>query len=466
VKSLLFVLLACSAALFIQTRREVLREEFTRFIQNSLSRETGAEVRIGRIGGHLLGAVIFEDIEIREPWLPAAQGTFFRARRISFRYSFLDLISKTLGSKVEVMIEKPELRWYPHLNLRRSDFPFAEWMRQWALSEKNRFIVRIEDLSFRTGSGQKPFSGVDLRYEDGAFSAAIPVSHATIAQADVSSVIQVEGSFEGGRPGAADALVGQIRTEGTIINWKPLRQESRFEFILTGDVLRLVSSDFLGGIEVEGSMDLGNDYLIEASVRAKNFPMMNLDVFFTPMPGAPPPGRMDLEAHFQGSPWSPMTAVRARLYNGWMGKRSFKAMDVNASGVYPTMRLEGSRILLESGQTMRIADQTLEARELFKNKTYEALVDAVDQSHVTWGDWDFTRSEDIQTRPEFLMERLVGDRTRLHVKRLHEDGGILDYEDSRQTEVGVAYQIRAKDFLRLELREDEEFLGVERRLRF
>jgi hypothetical protein len=52
------------------------------------------------------------------------------------------------------------------------------------------------------------------------------------------------------------------------------------------------------------------------------------------------------------------------------------------------------------------------------------------------------------------------------VKRLHEDGGILDYEDSRQTEVGVAYQIRAKDFLRLELREDEEFLGVERRLRF
>ncbi|MGH7198239.1 MAG: hypothetical protein ACREH5_05825 [Candidatus Omnitrophota bacterium] len=466
VKSLLVLSLAGAALFLLQNRREALREEFTRFIQTSLSRQTGAEVRIGRIGGRFLGEVRFEDIEIREPWLPAEQGVFFRADEILFRYSFLDFISKSFHSKVEVIIKRPAIRWHPHLSLRKSDFPFMEWTRQWALSQKNRFVVRIEDLSFDLGPGRKPFTGVDLRYEDNAFSAEIPVSHVTIAKSDVSSVVHVDGHFEEARPGLPEALVGQIRTEGTIINWKPLREESRFEFILTEDVLRLVSSNFLGGIEVAGEMDLGNDYVMDFSIRAKQYPFMNLDVFFQPVPGAPPPSRMDLEARFHGSPWSPMVECRTRLYDGSMGKRSFKAMDVNVSGVYPTVRLEDSRILLEDGATMRIADRTLEAGELFKNETYEKLIEAADQSRVTWGDWDFTRSTDMKAQPEFLMERSLGDRTRVHLKRMHEDQGVLGDEYSRQTEVGLAYQIRAKDYLRFELREDEEFFGVERKLRF
>ncbi len=466
VKSLLGLLLIGAAFFFVQIRREALRAEFTRFIQTSLSRQTGAEVRIGKIGGQPFGSVLFEDIEIREPWLPAEQGTFFKAESIRFRYSFLDLISKSFHSKVEVIIQKPKIFWHPHLKLRKVDFPLSEWMRQWALSQKNRFTVRIEDLSFSLGPGKKPLAGIDIRYEDNAFSAAIPVSHVTIAKSDVSTVIQVEGLFEPGLSGLADALVGRIRTEGTIINWKPLREESGFEFVLTEDILRLVSSNFLGGIEIEGSMDLRRDLSMDFSVRAKNYPFMNMDAFFTPLPGAPPPGRMDLEARFHGSPWSPMVECRTRLYDGWMGKQSFKVMDVNVSGVYPTMRLEGSRILLEDGQTMRIADRSVEAPELFKNDTYEDLVEATDQSRVSWGDWDFTRSTDTRSNPEFLLERVLGDRTRLHLKRTHEDQGVMGDEDSRQTEVGVAYQFRAKDFLRLEFREDEEYFGVERKLRF
>ena len=83
---------------------------------------------------------------------------------------------------------------------------------------------------------------------------------------------------------------------------------------------------------------------------------------------------------------------------------------------------------------MRFADKTLEIRDLMRPQTYRALIAEAQQESVVMGDWSFSRSKDMKDKPEFLMQRSLSDD--------------------------------AKDFFKVSLMEDEEFVGVERKMRF
>ena len=116
--------------------------------------------------------------------------------------------------------------------------------------------------------------------------------------------------------------------------------------------------------------------------------------------------------------------------------------------------------------TMRFADKTIEAGELFKEKTYEALVAEAQQETVVWGDWEFSRSKDANESSGLLMERSLGDNTKVHFTKFYEGFADQERTNEKQMEVGFEYRLRSKDSLKLELRDDEEFVGVERKMKF
>ena len=115
---------------------------------------------------------------------------------------------------------------------------------------------------------------------------------------------------------------------------------------------------------------------------------------------------------------------------------------------------------------MRIADKTLEARELFKEKTYETLVSEAQQETVVWGDWELSRQKDERDQPEFIMQRSFGDKTNVHFTKFSTDEKPVEPRESKNMEVGFEYRLRAKDSLKFELRDDEEFVGIERKMKF
>ncbi len=464
--SVLIVLFLACAFLFLSTRKEAIKRECTRFLEVGLGRSIEADVKIGKISGHILGFVSFKDIEVSEPWLPTERGVLFRAKEIQFRYRLLDFLSKKFDAKLEVEVKSPEIYWRPRLGLKKPSFPFLGWMRQWALSQKRQVAVRIKNMSFVLGYEEKKFSGIDITYEDNSFQIKVPVTHLTLAQLDISSEIYVEGRFESGLGEGLDSLQGTIRTEGTIINWQPLPHESSFDFIFSEVGFGVTSNNFMGGVEVTGEVDFTNDYSIDFLIKAPAYPLSNLGPFLGAGSNFSPQGRIDLETHFHGSPWAPSVESRARIYKGWLTQKDFKAMDVNVTGVYPTVHLEDSRILLEDGSVMRFADKVMEAKELFKEKTYEALVDEAQQDTVVMGDWEFSRPRDSKDQPEFLMQRSLGEKASVHFRKFNDQEETLDSFETRDMEVGFEYRLRAKDFLKLEFREDEEFVGVERKMRF
>ncbi len=452
---------------FLNIKRQALREEAYRTLQEMLSRQTDLDIKIGKISVNVLGFVRFRDVGVKAPWLPEGRQTVFKANEVQLRYRLLDFLSKNVqGSRIEVRIERPQVYWRPAVRIRTPTFPVLSWVKQWALSEGRDLRIQIEGMDLWVGDGEKKLSGIDVSYENSTFRLEIPLTHAAFGSADVSSVISVDGHLDIGGRTLSDILTGQISTSGTVINWRPLPRESKFDFALSGDELRVSSSDVLGDIAVKGTVDFAKDYDIDLSIQAKNTRVSDLSPLLGLDPGKFLPGRMDVDIHFKGAPWAPAVEIRSRFYEGWVGKKPYKAMDVNAAGIYPTLRLVDSKILLPDGSRMRFAEDNLEARDLFKEKTYEALVAEAQQDTVVWGDWEFSRPRNSKDQPEFLMQRNLGENAKLHFRKMSYDSENPDPSQKREMEVGFEYRLKSKDFLKLELRDDEEFIGVERKLKF
>ncbi len=463
---ILLVALLIGTIFLVNHRKDVFLKDCTQLLESSLSHGTDYKVHIGKISGRLLGSVSFRDIYVEAPWMPEGDESVFRADEIRFNYYWLDFFAKNPNSKIEIVVTKPVVYWHPSVGLKKPEFAVFRWVREWAVSQRNRFVIRLKSMTLVLGYQKKEFKGINISYADKVLQAEIPFSHLKIGSSDLSSVVKLEGRFKSGHSMAEDIIVGEITTEGTVVNWKPVAEEAKLDFELSSDKFRVSSVSFLGGADVAGTIETGNDYNMDFTLKAQNYPLANVAVFFGFEKAAMSHGRMDTVTHLHGNILAPSIESRWRIYEGWLGKQAFKAMDVSVEGVYPTVRITDSRILLDDGSSMRIADKTLEVNELFKEKTYKALVSEAEQDKVVWGDWELSRQNGNDERPEFMMQRSLGDNANVHFTKYSTTDKPLESREGKNMEVGFEYRLRAKDSLKFELKDDEEFVGVERKMKF
>lgn len=456
--------------MFLSVKKEALVARSTEALQSLFRRQTDLDLRVGKVSGYLLGSVKFDEVRLEAPWLPEETRVVFKAEEIRIQYRFLDFISKKFDSKIVVTVRKPVIVWVPRLKLRRNAFPFFGWMREWALSGLQNLELNAEDMEIYFGPEKNRIAGIHASFSREAFRFEIPLSHTELGGFDVSSVLLAEGRYESATETRNDTLVGEITTAGTVVNWKPVSTEAKFDFVLDQDEVRLTADDFLGGFEVMARVDFVDDFALVASLKTKDYPFSNFGPFLSASDKFKLPGRLDLEADVSGSVWEPQIELRARIQEGWVGKKMFKVLDLNGSGVYPTIRLTDSRVLMSDGvTTMRFADKAVDVKELFKSKALEGLISEAQQEQVVWGDWELSRPKDSNDLSEFLMQRLLGSNARVHFRRYNEDREKpidLGTIESAPVEIGFEYRLKSKDAFKVEVRDGEEFVGVERKISF
>ena len=465
----ILILLLGGGFFYLNAKKEALVVRSTQVLQSLFKKQTDLDLRIEKVSGHLLGWVKFERVSVAAPWLLEGNRTIFKAEEIRVQYRFLDFISKKFDSKIVVTIRKPVIAWTPRFKLRRNAFPFFGWMRQWALSGLQNIEINAEDMEITFGE-KKRVTDINASFSREAFLLEAPLTHADLAGFDVSSVFRAEGHYEPASETRNDSIVGKITTAGTVVNWKPVSTEASFDFVFNQDEVRLTSEDFLGGFQVMARVDFAEDFLLEASLKTQDYPFSNFGPFLSAPDKFKLPGRLDLEMDVSGTVWEPQISLRARIHEGWIGKKMFKVLDVNGSGVYPTLRLTDSRILMSDGlTTMRFADKAVEIRQLFESKALENLIVEAQQEQVVWGDWELSRPKDSNDLSEFLMQRLLGDNARVHFRKYNENKEKpirMGTVETAPMEVGFEYRIKSKDALKVEVRDGEEFVGIEHKVSF
>jgi hypothetical protein len=462
------LLLAAVVFFFVlKAKKETLVRDCLDFLQSQFNRSADFQFTIGKVRGHLSGFVELEDVEVRRPWLPGEEAVIFKAKDIRLRYRLLDFLSKKFDSKVEIALKSPEIRWRPRVGMRRTEFPFLEWLKEWVVAQKDVFVIRAEDLTVVYGSGGERFEGVELFYEKNHVTADVPIRHWPLSDQDVSTTLRVDARMEEALHPRNRLFSGTMRTEGTVVNWRPVPQESSFDFIFSEQAFEVVSSSLFGGVEITGKIDFTKDNEMDFEIRAGNFPLSNFGPLMNWDPHLPQPGRLDLEARFKGDVFAPLVEAHARIDRGWAG-RAFKTLEVNVSGAYPTVRLSDSRIVLEDGTTMAIAPSVLEIGELFKSDTYKALITHAEQETVVMGSWQFSRIRDIKDQPEFLAERSLGENARVQFRKYNEESNPFTASESQTSQMELGFEVgpKSKDSLKVALRDEGEFVGVERKVSF
>ena len=468
---LLLAVLAGGLGFFIAHKKEALKKEATRLLSVLLSRGTEVKLKIGKISGRGLGLVRFENVEVSGATPLDRTHTLLKIKEITLRYRLLDFFSKEFSSKLEIRVKEPEVTWSPRISLRKADFPLLVFLREWAMARKSDWKLSVEHAKIHGPNGLE-FRVDTLVYGNNTFQVEVPFSHVNIHGTDISTVFSATGQFTPATKLHPDEITGRIYTEGTVINWKPAAHESEFHFDFSGETLRVYSSDFLGGFHVDGRLDISKDDSFELTIDARDYALVNLENFLQLGPSSlSPASRMDLDLRFFGDLWAPQVDARARFYNGWVTRRAFKAMEISVQGVWPTVNLTNSRILLDDGRSMRFADTSLEIADLFRGKTYEDLIGEASQDTFVWGDWQVSRPrEEDREDSELLVQRELGDNASLKVRKLSESDPIMrdnTYDSYRRDlEVGLEYRLRKKDSLKVQFRDDEEFLGVERKVSF
>lgn len=462
------VLLVFSACAFVlRQKKEMLVREGTNFLQQLLSRETQLDIKIGKISGKVSGVVRFEDVRLEDPRLPAGLQLILRAREIELRYQLFDFLTKNFASKIIVAVKEPEFYWRPQASLRHDHFGLFGWLRQWALSQRRHLHMIVKDLKLVLGPDKREFPDIQIEYLNDTFQIQAPLRHLGIWKQDVSTEMNVRARFEPGLLNLPDSLSGEIFTEGTVVNWTPLPWESRFEFKISADKLELRSPSLLGGLGLSLRVDFEDEDKIQVLLETQQYPLSNFGPFLGTGTKAPLEGRIDLKARLLGFLEAPNLEAYATISGGSTGTHKYQTMNLHISGIYPTMRLSNSRILLDDGQVMRFADQTLEIKDLFDPSVYKKLVSGSDQDTVLLGDWEFRRPTDENQRPEFLMQRSFGKHAQLHVRKFNEaDEEKLDSPETNDIELGFEYRLKSKNSLKFEMREDERFVGVERKVNF
>ncbi len=467
----LLILTVLLALLFfaVKERKELLIRESTRILESAVSRGADLDIHIGHIRGNIFGMIAFDDLEIRQASMSVDQSLLFKAKSIVFQYSFMDIISKNTHSKLTISFKKPEIFWHPRVGLRKTRFRFMEWLKDWLVSQKNRIRVEIEGMNLSIGNPPMKFEGVDISFVDDSFELQLPVSHMNLNGADFSTVLRASGHFESGDRFDSNSFVGQFKTEGTVVDWKPMSRESSFDFSFSSEKFEIHSTDLLGGVHLDGKVDFLEDFALDLQLKATNFPLSNVAEFLNADKHMTQSGSVDLDLRFSGSPWAPAVDAHVSIYDGWVSERRFKSMVINATGAYPLVRLTGSRMILEDGSSMKIPDASLEVKDLFKGHTYRALVAGGSaQETVVTENWEFSRPKDFNDKTEFVMEHSLSDGAKVRFRKFNQDESDVLNEDpeKQKVEVGFEYRLLGQESIKVDVRQDEEIVGVEHKMKF
>lgn len=469
IRKLALLLIVASAVAFFYFKKEALKTQSLHWVSGWVKQDADLDLRIGRVKGNWLGSLVIQNVEVRAPWIQGPDQMLFSARSIQLKYRFLDFLSKRFNSKVSVIVDRPEVRLIPAPSVRsKKRIPLISWFRDWAASQRAQFRVEINNMKLIYGLEKNVLSGIDITYDDEKLTASIPFSHIPFMDSDLSTNVLLDGHFVGGLFKGPWTFQGNIQTQGSVVNWGPLPWEISADYELDAQSIHVQSFNFLGGMEMDARLDLSQGEDLAVRVSARGYGLSNLEAFFKTESHLRNSTRMDLDVTLDGNLFSPNMKVRALVYDGLISKKAFKAMEVNASGVYPQLQLADSRILLEGGQAMRLADKPIEFHELFRSDTYKILFSEAKMDKLEVGGWEFSRPQYVSEEPDFLLKKGLGDRAKVLFRHRSETEQVYDPDPSeaRQVEVGLEYKLKAKDSLKVELRENEEIIGVERKMRF
>lgn len=292
-----------------------------------------------------------------------------------------------------------------------------------------------------------------VRLIDSGLQASLKLNHFDFGELDIVTELNLEASRN--RWDGDYFVVGRLWSQNSILNYKPFR-ELEGSFRADDGILSITSLALGDAGNLEGLVYLSHPFLADLTLMINGLDMKDLLVFAKDAEEDAISGRIEGELKVTGPLILPEVKGRFEVTDGNLGQIEYRSMVVNLEGEGNVIAVKDSRIHQEEGSL------ALEgAINLAKANVCEDVVVKSEEDRVLWQGWDITKPQDAA---ELRMGKAVGEDFRIDFKTYLNDE--LTFANPKGEELSLEYVLTIGDRIKMYLKEDEEFLGLEHRLKF
>jgi len=450
---------------FVVLGSKEINSRFQDFISQRFQENFGVEVRISEIESNILGYFSVQDLRLTSG--NTDSGSFFIADKVTFRYPLVNFLSGNFDVGVKIQMYKPV--YFLDMPVTYSRKGETEGEDNKAIELFAHFVERVmpkSEIEIVDGrlAWQNPamvIATVNGKFYTEAFDVKLSLNHLKIGDSDISSEITLLGTLSEGNSGDLTLNI-DVSTQQSVFNLVPLAHETVLTVDWTKDQINIVDSNILGGIHVKGKLGFKGKGEVDIKVKMDAYPLANLEPFLRRSREKAMAGRVQANLALSGRLFEPTLQGDVMVSEGYTDETTFKNVQLTLSGVLPVIRISESRVVLADGTAMNFAKDTIHIRDLFSKTTFRRLVRERDQEKVVWGEWVMKRSKGSES---IFVERGMTDDLKLRYKS---QDTLESYLQSApvQREIGLEYLFSEENSLRVDIKENEEFVGLQKKTTF
>lgn len=434
---------------------------FKRYFVEATTRAFGVRIELKSLRGDLL-----RRLEIRgvKAWTGKTGGDqeIFSAESITFEYPLLSIFFERFSGWVDVTLDHPH--FYPEAPLSgqsgaASGNPSVKFLSTLIRRLQKNAQVTLRDGVIDLSRTAGVRVGVEGLIRSRSFDLSFAMNHLKMGRYDMTSLWRVNGTLDEGGRADSPAITGTLETRGTVVNWKPLPSEGRLSFRLTPEKIEFRDSTVLGGIGLSGGVQIAGEPELDVLLRFTGYPADKIHDIFSFSSGNPPAGSISGEVRIKGK-WNEPRLQGDLILEDRILTRRFQNIQLHFEGLYPEVRVSESRMMMIDGTSMRFSEKQVLLRELFQSETYEQLIKEEGQSRVAWKDWTLERREDDDSIE--LKKKLSGNVSFQYENTAQDETKPTDTQTTEHA-VGLEYALTGSDNITVEVKEDESFVGLEKK---
>ncbi|MBD3379435.1 MAG: hypothetical protein GF408_03120 [Candidatus Omnitrophica bacterium] len=467
--------------------KEVIEAKVSRFMGGRL------EVEIGQVRGGIFGDMSLKEVDIRPSG--ASSGDVFRIERMDVSYRLWRGVLEKLG----FFAEKQQLE-YISLYFDR-DNPFLRgYLKLESYPGKILAAGHLAPVIFGE-TGKKAIKGVFLRNETGKYDCDLVWD----GKARISGLLdpssrslELACTRENGKPGTFK-VKGQISDERKVDlyfrsdkvmfygieiigdAWLSYSGEEGHRFTAKAENL-LIAKNPLWNLEVEGrfrpersgivfeKIGWGENIVLRGQVRTVAPYPVDLELLMKEVDlvklvdnfgGVKEPlsGKLEADIKFDGPAASAKVKGRFFVGEGKLGELEFRSVSAGLKGQLPFVELEDARVMKEGGNIL--ISGGMDFSRMLEGKVFEKLAFASDNKVAVWDRWQIMKEE--QQREVTASRDNVTFTTSFDNDDLQKEPFYRSYD---HRELGVNYELEGGNSIKMGFEEDDDFLGMEHKMRF
>lgn len=341
----------------------------------------------------------------------------------------------------------------------------APWIYRKVFVREKTVIMRDETWS------QHEFSGffsdtevyrnisMDLNFlgNDYVFS-ELRLRDLDVKGAAVSADIFIKGRFVRDETGAIKGLAGKLVSRNALLNSEPV-MNGRMSFDLTRDELKIESLRIGKPYGLKGRIGLIGPFDIDLRLDITRADIKDLTLGMRKEKLPVMLGMMNGVFYIKGTFDNLISSGILKSRNGRIGPIDYDVATIRFEGFGPMINIVDSSV--RRGEGALTMEGYIDLRMLTKGNMFEGLKLKSDMMTVVWDGWDIGS----KGKDELTMKKDISDKVSVGFKTMSRTPITSYYDRQSPEEMSLEYKI-GEENLKLKLKENEEFFGVEHSVKF